>query len=518
MTTCRPLFPDILSLNGRWLARKPALVLPDRAFTFAELNAEANRVAHGLIAAGCASGERVGVVMDNSAEMLTILFGAMKAGAVAVPLNTSITDEAVNALLADAGITALVASSAHLTRFDEATLKACRIRLAHAELAPAGWTALNAWRDAQIPEDPGPLVGPDDVCNIIYSSGTTGQPKGITHTHGQRFDWAHDLSLALRYDSSARTLIATGLYSNITWVSLLCTTLVGGTLVLLNRFDPDSVLETIERERTTHTSMVPVQYQRLLDHPDFPQRDTRSMRAMMCCGSPLPERVKAELFKQFPNALIELYGTTEGAVTTLAPEEAEGRIASVGKPVPGGDLLILDDGDVPAPTGEPGEIVALNRFVMAGYWNRPDATAEALWTAPDGRRWLRTGDIGRLDDEGFLTITDRKKDVIISGGQNIYPADLEAVLMGHQAVQECAVIGIPDDRWGEAPLALVVAMPDAAVSETDLLGWTNARLGRQQRLSALEFRQDLPRNANGKVLKRELRQLYRPQTDGGVAA
>lgn len=509
MSAPRPLFPDILSLNGRWLASKPALISGERTLSWAELNAEANRIAHGLVAAGCGEGARVGVVMDNGVDMVVVLLGILKAGAVAVPLNVSITDEAVNALLLDAGVTASIATRAHAGRLGEAVLSACDLRLTDEVQPLPGWSGLGTWSAAQSSEDPVWPIAPDAVCNIIYSSGTTGQPKGIVHTHGQRFDWAHDLALALRYDAGARTLIATGLYSNITWVSLLCTTLVGGTLVLMDGFDPAAVLETIELERTTHGSMVPVQYQRLLDHPDFATRDTRSVRAMMCCGSPLPERVKTSLLRCWPNALIELYGTTEGAVTTLAPEEAGGRrVASVGKPVPGGDLLILGDGDQEVAAGETGEIVMRNRFVMTGYWNRPEATEEAFWTDPAGRRWLRTGDVGWLDPQGFLTITDRKKDVILSGGQNIYPADLEAVLMGHGGVAECAVIGVPDVRWGEAPLALVVAAPGTLIDEGDLRDWANVRLGKQQRLARLEFRKELPRNANGKVLKRELRTAY----------
>ncbi len=520
MPAYRPLFPDILSLNGRWLGDKPALVVGRRALTWRELNEEANRVARGLLAAGCGGGERIGIVMDNGIDMVAAMFGAMKAGGVVVPVNTTIADDAVNALLADAGVAAVFASPRHVARIAGEARQACRSLLVDGapDTAPAGWEILAEWRAPHPVDDPGVAIGADDPCNIIYSSGTTGQPKGIVHTHGARIDWAHDLAHALRYDSAACTLVATGLYSNISWVNLLCATLVGGTMVVLERFDPGEALGTIERERTTHTSMVPVQYQRLLEHPDFERRDTSSMRAMMSVGSALPERIKVELFQHFPGALIELYGTTEGAATALAPEHAEGRVASVGRPLPGSDLRILGDGDVQAAPGEQGEIVMLSRFRMAGYWRNERATAEALWTDERGCEWLRTGDIGRLDDEGYLYITDRKKDVIISGGQNVYPADLEAVLMRHADVSDCAVIGIPSERWGEAPLALVVFAQGAAIGERELLDWANARLGKQQRLAAVERRGALERNANGKLLKRELRASYwdRNATGGGT--
>jgi long-chain acyl-CoA synthetase len=509
----RPFFPEILDLHGRWLAAKTAIIAPDATLSWRDFNEDTNRVANGLIAAHCAKGARVGVIMNNSASTVTAMLGIIKAGAIAVPLNTSVMDEAIDTMLADCGATAIVASAEHAHRLTRAALQRsalCLIDGAETELS--SWKRLDQWRAAQSSAAPTARIDRDDVCNIIYSSGTTGQPKGITHTHGARIDWAQDLAHALRYDSAARTLVATGLYSNISWASMLCTLLLGGTLVVLKKFDAGDVLKAIARERISHTSMVPLQYQLILEDPAFAKTDTSSMRAMMCCGSALPERVKVQLFEHFACGVIELYGSTEGVITTLAPEDAPGRIASVGKPLPGEDLQILDDENQAVRGGAAGEIVALARFAMNGYWGNPSATEEAFWIDAAGRRWLRTGDIGRLDAEGYLYITDRKKDVIISGGQNVFPADIEAVLMRHPDVAECAVIGIPSDRWGETPLALLVMRAGAEVIEADLLRWANAQLGKQQRLHAIERRMSLPRNANGKVLKRELRTAYWPQT------
>lgn len=516
MSHAQPLLPDILALHGRWLAQKPAVIAPEATLSWGALSEAVDRVANGLVAAGCGEGARIGILMNNSANMVTAMLGAMCAGAIAVPLNTSVSDEALNIMLEDAGAAALVVSTEHLARLSPASVRRSRLCLADGDDAPPPWTSLNQWQAAQSSARPDVRLGRDTVCNIIYSSGTTGQPKGIAHTHGVRFDWAHDLAHALRFDSAARTLAATGLYSNITWVGMLCTFLLGGTLIVRKGFDPGDVLETIARERTTHTAMVPVQYQRLLEHPAFASTDVSSMRSLMCCGSALPERVKADLFARFPSGVIELYGTTEGAITTLAPEDAGGRMASVGKPLPGEDLRILNDKDEILPDGEAGEIVTLSRFVMRGYWGNAAATEAAFWVDAEGRRWLRTGDIGRLDAEGFLYVTDRKKDMIISGGQNIYPADLEAVLMRHPAIAECAVIGAPSERWGETPLALVVINAEHAISDAELLSWANAQLGKQQRISAIARRASLPRNANGKVLKRELRAEFWPESSKGA--
>lgn len=500
------LFPDIIRLHGKWRGKSPAVVTSDETLDWATFAESIDRVANGLIAAGCGQGARVGVLMANGAPMLEVMFGAMAAGAVVAPINPTVSDTAVDAMLADADVSVIVATTDQAGRIGNDRAGRARLCLVDGELP--GWTTYRRWRDDQ-PSNPPPVApARDAACNIIYSSGTTGQPKGITHTHGGRLDWAHDLAHALRYTSGARLLVATGLYSNITWAGMLPTLLLGGAVYIRPAFDAGDVLDVIARERITHTSMVPIQFQRLLDHAAFAKTDRSSMQAMMCCGAPLPLHVKEALFREFPCGVTELYGTTEGLITTLAPEDASGRMASVGKPLPGEDLCILDESDRPAARGEPGEIVALSRFAMKGYWNNPAATAEAFWTDPDGRRWLRSGDIGRIDADGFLFVTDRKKDMIISGGQNIYPADIEAVLAAHPDVADCAVFGVPSQKWGETPLALVVRRGGDATGADALRDWLNERLGRQQRVSAVEFRDALPRNANGKLLKRELRAPY----------
>jgi acyl-CoA synthetase (AMP-forming)/AMP-acid ligase II len=353
-------------------------------------------------------------------------------------------------------------------------------------------------------------IGPDDPCNLVYSSGTTALPKGIVHGHRRRLEWAYDVALALRYQSNAVTLLSIGLYSNISWVGMLCTWLAGGHVVVMEKFEAADWLAHVERWAATHATMVPIGYQRVVEHPEFARYDVGSLRSMMSCGSPLQAALKKRMVEAFDCEIVELYGLTEGIVTTLDPEDVDGKLASVGKPIVGTDLRILGDDDRPVPAGTPGEIVGLSRFVMNEYHGRPDATRESTWIDELGRAWLRTGDIGQLDDDGYLYIVDRKKDMILSGGQNVYPADLEAVLCGHPAVFDVAVIGIPDPRWGETPLALVVLRDGHGVDPEALRAWANERLGRQQRLARVEFRAELPRNPNGKLLKRELRAEYWP--------
>jgi acyl-CoA synthetase (AMP-forming)/AMP-acid ligase II len=506
----RPLLPDLIDRNGRWLKAQQALVDGAIALSWAEFADATAQVANGLTALGVMPRERVAVLMDNRAETALALFGIVRAGAVAVPLNVSINDAAVAAMCADAGCVAVFASGNHCARIDNLRSLG-RVGARHfigCDAPRAGWHDFRGFIAAQSQAAPALAIAPDDECNLIYSSGTTALPKGIVHTHACRMHWAYDAGLVLRYRSGCRTLITLGLFSNITWVTMLATILVGGTLVLARAFNPREALALIEAEHITHGAFVPVQLERLLACPERGAFKTTSLETLMCCGSPLKANVKRGFAREFDCDLIELYGLTEGLMTILEPEQLERKVLSVGKPVLGADIRVLGEDDHEVAPGETGEIVGRGRLVMAGYHGRDEANRDATWIDAAGAQWLRTGDLGRLDSEGFLYIVDRKKDMILSGGQNIYPADIETVLLEHSAVAEAAVIGIASECWGETPLAIVVLHPGHTPPAAELLEWTNARVGRQQRLSGVISRDSLPRNANGKVLKRELRREY----------
>jgi len=517
-----PLLPVLIDRQSRWLGDKTALICDDVRWSWREFGARLRGLAAALVAEGIEPGDRVVVVMSNGPEMIEAMFGALRAGACVVPLNVSVPPTAMAAMITDSGASAVIVTEEHRDRITPSQHPGVRLWLSAegqertATSLPAPWRPYAAWLSRPIePQHVDRIaqleIAPDSLCNIIYSSGTTGIPKGITHDHRRRVDWAHSIALALRYDSRAITLCPIGLYSNISWVSMLSTFVVGGTLVIERQFDPAAVLRSIATHRVTHGSLVPIIVQRLLEAPEFATAELSSLRALMCCGSPLPPPIKHRALHEFGCAFIELYGLTEGVITTLDPEDAPGRESSVGKPLPGTDLLLLDEQDRPVAQGDSGEIVARGHITMVGYYNRPDANAESSWRDPNGQLWLRTGDVGRLDAQGFLYIVDRKKDMIISGGQNVYPADIEAVAATHPQVAEIAVIGIKSRKWGETPYAVVVprdATGDPERLATELRDWINSRVGKQQRIAGVAITGDLPRNPNGKILKRELRKTY----------
>lgn len=510
-TTPAPLLHEILALHGKWRAADPAVCADGATWSWREFCGASHRFAHALIAAGIKPGDRVGLLMTNGLPMVQAIFGAIAAGAVVVPLNVSVSDDAAIAMFNDAGVTVVVSTDDLVPRVD-----GMRARLTTAPLLLAPQPTQSGWRDlagfcAGQPETlPGIELGDDALINIIYSSGTTGLPKGICHDHRGRRDWAYDLAIALRYNASARSLLTIGLYSNISWVVMLSTLLAGGCIHVHRSFDEQAVMDYIARERITHTAMVPIQFQRLVDAIGRQGgADTSSMQAMMSCGSPLREPLKRSIFKHFECGVIELYGLTEGIITTLEPEHAQGRWASVGRPLIGTDLCIVDDNDKPVSAGCSGEICSRGRIAMPGYWQRPDADLDATLVDADGNTWLRSGDVGYVDEQGYLFIVDRKKDMILSGGQNIYPQDIEAVVATHPAVYDVAVIGLPSERWGETPVALVVFTPGQDEDQAGLKDWVNQRLGRQQRIADVIEVDALPRNPNGKILKRELRDTFK---------
>lgn len=501
---------DLLRSNATFYPDRLGVGCGETRLTWSALDRRVSQVANGLIAGGLHRGDKVAVLTTNSAEMVEILLGANRAGCVVVPLSLLAPAAALGRMLADSGAGALFTSQG----FDQVVgpelgaLPELRGRLFTVGFEAPGWSAYGPWRDRQLETPPTVRVEVADECLIIYSSGTTGTPKGIVHTHYNRANFALGLGLEYRFTTESVTLITTPLYSNGTWILFLPALLVHSPLIIMPKFDPGEFLRLVAKERITHTLMVPPQYQAVLEHPDLPKTDLSSLRLLSSVGSTLRSDLKRRVMAEMAPVLLELYGLTEGANTILRPEDVLRKADSVGTPGLGSDIRIIDDAGNELPRGQIGEIIGWGAGLMKGYHNRPDATAEAIWTAEDGRTYLKTGDIGKLDEDGFLYIVDRKKDMILSGAFNVYPRDIEEVAVQHPDVADVTVIGVPDPRWDEVPLALVIPKPGTAPDTDQIKAWINERVGKHQRVVGVRLRDSFPRNALGKVLKKELRTEY----------
>jgi acyl-CoA synthetase (AMP-forming)/AMP-acid ligase II len=322
--------------------------------------------------------------------------------------------------------------------------------------------------------------------------------------------WAHVQRAATNgYGPDTVMLASTPLYSNTTLVALLPTLALGGTVVLMSKFDTRRYLELAQLHRVTHTMLVPVQYQRLMDDPHFDDFDLSSFKAKFSTSAPFGAALKADVLRRWPGRLTEIYGMTEGGGRCeLEAHNYPHKLHTIGKPASGHDIRLINEQGQEVAPGEIGEIVGSSAAMMEGYFGLPEKTREVEWFDGKGKRFIRTGDIGRYDEDGFLILSDRKKDMVISGGFNIYPSDLEAELSQHPAVRESAVVGIPSRQWGETPIAYVVLRPEPTISADQLLNWLNARVGKTQRLADLVVVDNLPRSEIGKILKRQLRDEY----------
>ncbi|WP_417539591.1 class I adenylate-forming enzyme family protein [Marinobacter sp.] len=488
---------------------KTAILDEKGALNWADFLHEVNRIANKLRHAGLEKGDCVAALSENSREMVALYLGTLVAGGCMVPLSGMASSESLALMIRDCGAKFMFVSRKNLEiwtgTFAQAGLNDNQvIGLDNDE---AGLHLQDWLGSISAEQDPSPVTL-NDPFNIIYSSGTTGTPKGILHDY--RFRQRQMVRMSrFGLDGDAVNLVSTPLYSNTTLVSVLPTVFYGGTLVLMAKFDARRFLELAEQHRVTHAMLVPVQFERILDVPEFDQFDLSSFKLKLCTSAPLRAQVIAETMKRWPGNIRELYGLTEGGISTsLDCATHPDKWDTVGLPTEGAEVKVISEDGKELPRGEIGEIVGRAISMMRGYVNRPEQTCEMLWQSPEGLTFYRSGDMGRIDEDGFIHILDRKKDMIISGGFNIYAADLEKVVLNHSAVADAAVIGIPSKQWGETPLALVVAEPGCQETEEEILNWANQHLGKTQRLSNVEFRQELPRSTIGKVLKRELRAPY----------
>lgn len=502
--------PDIFSSHGKFRKHQEAVVCGSVRRTWGDFNDNMNRVANALLASGASRGDRIVVMMGNSVEILEVMFGIVKAGCCVVPLSGLLTGQQLASLINDCGAKQAFATLDFIDRlhpFEDQLLhlNASQRYVVHGQAQ--GWTSYQTLTEGHPTLTPQVVYRPEDAFNIIYSSGTTGLPKGILQIHRARVHWAISNAIEMRFSDCSRALTTTSLYSNGTWLMMLPVLFSGGTCVVMPAFDPAEFSKLVDQEHITHTFMVPAQYIALLQ-TDTTRFNLSSLEVILSAGSPLRRETKRQVIERLGDKLIELYGFSEGFATMLKPGAPADKFDSVGVPVLGFEVRILDEsGKVLAP-GEIGEIAGYGPGMMSGYHNRPRETSDLIWQDERGRTFIRSGDIGRQDEDGYLTLVDRKKDMIISGGFNVFPADLEEILGQHPDVLDATVIGVPHERWGETPLALVILRSGAVFDPSSMLSWCNERLAKHQRLSNIETRNDFPRNALGKVLKRILREPY----------
>ncbi len=492
-------FPAAIAGHAAGRPTQIAVICGDKQLDYAGFAARADAVAATLAKLGTASGDAVAAIAASSVDYSVLWAATLRLRATMAPLAPSSTPAQIAAMVADSGARLVFVDAAGRVAFGAVLGDRVLVDL----------DDLDSWIDASAIVPPLAPLDPAAAFNIIYSSGTTGTPKGIVQSAAMRS--LHITGArTLGYGDDSVTLLSTPLYSNTTLVSFIPTLAWGGTVVLQPKFNSGEWLRLAERHAATHTMLVPVQYRRLLADPAFDDH-ALSFRMKFCTSAPFAGELKAEVLRRMPGGLVEFFGMTEGGVSfVLVAHQFPDKLHTVGRATEGHAVRIIDEDGKDVPPGTPGEIVGQSPATMNGYKNRPDLTDKAFWTAPDGSKWLRTGDIGRLDEDGFLTLMDRAKDMIISGGFNIYSSDIEAVLTALPGVVEAAVVGVASDRWGETPVAFVVAPGGdaAALRET-----ANAGLGKTQRLADLVLVDELPRSHIGKVLKRELRDTFKGAVD-----
>jgi acyl-CoA synthetase (AMP-forming)/AMP-acid ligase II len=486
-----------------------------RSTSFRQFNANANKAANALLAEGLKKGTRVCYLGKNSDHYYEALFGAAKAGLVMAPVNWRLAPPEIVYIVNDCRAEVLLVGPEfiELARKIAPELPSVR-RIVAMEGGAPEWPTYEAWRDAQSDKAPGIAIDWNDVVVQLYTSGTTGRPKGAMIRHsgilGMRRQNPETQAEWNKWSADDVSLVAMPVF-HIGGTGWGITGIVNGAKgVVAREFDPGKVLDFIEQDKISKIFMVPAAMQIVVRNPRARAVDYSRMKYILYGASPIPLDLLRECMEVFGCGFVQMYGMTEttGTIVALPPEDHDpkgnARMRSAGKPLPGVEIAILDDAGNTLPPRAVGEIATRSIANMAGYWNMADATAKTI----DKNGWLRTGDAGYVDEDGYVYIHDRVKDMIISGGENVYPAEVESAIYGHPDVADVAVIGVPDEKWGEAVKAVVVKKPGRDPKPDDIIAYTRERIAGFKTPKSVDFIEALPRNPSGKILRRELREPY----------
>ncbi len=500
MTENSPILAEWSERQAKLRPNDVAIQFQDRTLAYGELDLRANRVAQGLISAGCTPGSRIAIVSRNSDTFMEIAIGAMKARVVLLAVNWRLAPPEIRYIL-DHG-------EAELAFAEEDFVGAVKEASSRKLIAIGG--EYEAWRDANPATPPKLAYDCDDVVVQMYTSGTTGLPKGVQLTNRNYTSYmAMFAQVPWQQNSADDVMFAPAPFFHVNGINAALRSLsVGSRLITIDQFRPAEVVEMFAREKVTRATLAPAMIQMCLEVSGLEKLDFSSLKHITYGGSPIAERVLTEAGKVFGCAFAQGYGMTEAtsAVVMLAPEDhdpARGKLKSCGRPLPGAEVRVVDANGNSCPPHAIGEVVVRGPMVTKGYWRNEKATAD---TIADG--WLHTGDAAYFDEEGYLYIHDRVKEMIVSGGENVYPAEVENALFHHPDVADVAVIGVPHEKWGEAVKAIVVAKPGRAVSERTLIDHARSRIAGFKVPKSVDFVAAIPRNAAGKILRRELRKPF----------
>lgn len=527
--------PDMLERSVRKNPQAPFLHFLGRTFSYGEIHAEARKFAAGLQARGIGKGDRVGLFLPNVPIYVSAYYGAMMAGAIVVNFSPLYSVEELAWQVGDSGTKVLVTldvpelyetAAKVLAGSDLETLvvgalsdmlpfaKGLALRvLGRSKIAHVGWSENTVrWSASLGAADPEPVaLDPSkDLALLQYTGGTTGRPKGAMLGHSQLSVNAQQVAAINPFGEADKEVFMGALpffhvFANTALLNHAVTT--GGSIAMVPRFDAKQVLQTIQKYKTTGFPGVPTMFQALLDHPNLAKTDLSSLKVCISGGAPMPAPVHAKFEDVTGVRLVEGYGLTESSgVVSANPYAGTRKRGTIGQVVPGTEILLLDKEDATklAPDGEPGELAVHGPQIMRGYWNHPEAAAEAF-IIHQGKSWLRTGDVATIDEDGFLEIVDRIKDMIAVGGFKVFPSQVEDVILEHELVKEALVIGVPDDYLGEVPRVYITLQEDADIGADALKSWLNGKVGKHERVDKVVIRDELPKTIIGKLDRKALR-------------